>query len=75
LAKILHQLEARGMVARLTDNADRRVKPVQLTAAAKTIIEAAVADIVASGSARLRVILSDPEIAQVTAILAKLADA
>lgn len=75
LAKILHQLEARGMVARLTDNADRRVKPVQLTAAAKPIIEAAVADIVASGSARLRAILSDTEIAQATAILAKLADA
>lgn len=74
LAKILRQLEARGLVSRRTDSADRRVKPVQLTPAAKPIVEAAVTDIVASGGERLRAILSEAEIAEVTAILAKLVD-
>lgn len=75
LAKILHQLEDRGLVSRLINSADRRVKPVQLTAAAKPVIEAAIADIISSGRARLQATLSDEEIQQATAILSKLADA
>lgn len=74
LAKILQQLEVRGLVYRRTDNTDRRVKPVQLTPAAKPIVEAAVTDIVMSGGARLRATLSEAEIDQVTAILAKLVE-
>ena len=72
LAKILQQLETKGLVERLTDSADRRVKPVQLTAAALPIVTAAIGEVIASTGGWVRATLSDTEIDQVTAILRKL---
>lgn len=74
LAKILQQLEAKGLVSRLVDSSDRRVKPVQLTAAARPLVEAVVAELVASGRAWIGAKLSDDEIGQLTALLARLGD-
>lgn len=74
LAKILQQLEAKGLVARLTDSTDRRVKPVQLTAAAEPIVAAAIGEMVAMTEAWVRATLSDAEIEQAAAILMKLVD-
>ena len=73
LTKILQQLEGRGLVARLTDSGDRRVKPVQLTAAAQPLIEAALDESRASVRAWLAESLSDAEIEQMTGLLARLA--
>lgn len=75
LAKILKQLEAKGLVDRLTDSADRRVKPVQLTAAAQPIVAAAIGEVVAGTAAWVKGALSDTEIDQAAAILRKLSDA
>ncbi len=72
LAKILQQLAAKGLVARLTDSGDRRVKPVQLTEAGQPIVAAALDEIVARTSAWVGARLSDDEIDQATAILTKL---
>lgn len=74
LTKILQQLEARGLVDRLADSDDRRVKPVQLRAAAQPLIEGALAETRANVRAWLGERLSDGEIEQVTALLARLAE-
>lgn len=72
LTKIMMQLEARGWVKRSLDETDQRVKPVQLTAAGKRIIEKAMADVVAAGGASLRARLSAGEIRTLTKLLEKL---
>jgi DNA-binding MarR family transcriptional regulator len=74
LAKVLQQLESRGLVARLADRADRRVKPVQLTAEALPIIEGVVGELLSQARAWLSGRLSDLEIEQAAALLKKLAE-
>ena len=74
LTKILAQLEARGLITRLTDDGDRRVKPVQLTDAALPLIETVLAESCVDERAWLRERLSDAQIAEVTALLARLAE-
>lgn len=74
LTKILQQLEARGLVVRLTDSGDRRVKPVQLASAAQPLIEAALAESRASVRAWLGERLSDGEIRKLTSLLARLVE-
>ena len=74
LTKILAQLEARGLIARLTDDGDRRVKPVQLMAAALPLIETVLAESCADERAWLRERLSDAQIEALTALLARLAE-
>jgi DNA-binding MarR family transcriptional regulator len=72
LTKVLQQLEWRGLVVRLADSDDRRVKPVQLTAAALPLIEAALAESCSSVRAWLGERLSDAEIEQLTELLGRL---
>lgn len=72
LTKILQQLEARGLVNRSTAEADRRVKPVRLTAKAAKLIEQAMADLFAATNAWIKPVLSNKEIDQLTALLQKI---
>ena len=72
--QVLAQLEARGLITRLTDDGDRRVKPVQLTDAALPLIETVLAESCVDERAWLRERLSDAQIAEVTALLARLAE-
>jgi DNA-binding MarR family transcriptional regulator len=48
LTKVLHQLEARDLVARAVDAEDRRSKRVRLTRTGKTLIERAMEAVLAS---------------------------
>lgn len=73
LTKVLRQLEARRLIARSTSGVDRRSKPVRLTARGRRLVEAAAAHVMTTSGARLRSILSEQEIAQLTALLQRLA--
>ena len=74
LTKIMLQLETRGLVGRLRQEGDMRVKPVCLTAAGKALIEAAMAQVVGASGAWVRRVLDRDEIATLTRLLGKLAD-
>lgn len=73
LTKVMDKLEARGLVARSRQAADQRVRPVTLTAAGKRLVEKAMAEAMAASTAQLRGALSAKELAQLTALLGKLA--
>ncbi len=75
LSKVMRQLEARTLVLRSQDPHDQRVKPIRLTPAGRVLIEQAMADVAATADAWIRSILDAQEIATLTALLQRLADA
>jgi DNA-binding MarR family transcriptional regulator len=72
LTKVLRQLESRGLIARSTAVADRRVKPVRLTAKGAKLIEQAMTDMLAASTAWIKPALANKEIDQLTALLRKI---
>ena len=76
LSKVMAQLEARGLIARLCRDDDRRIKPVRLTTDGQALIEQAMADAVAlKAGAWLRTALSGEELTQLTGLLQRVAEA
>jgi len=75
LTKVLGQLEAKGLVTRPEHDGDRRMKPVALTAEAVEMLEQVMAGLREVVDAWLGRALTDDEIAQLTALLSKLAHA
>lgn len=74
LTKVMLQLETRGLVARLQFKDDLRVKPVRLTTAGATTIEAAMKEMMCSTGKWIRNALNADEIKLVTGILKKIVD-
>lgn len=72
LTKILRQLEARGLVTRSTDAADRRIKPIRLSPSALPMIEQTMQELITDSSTWIKTALSETEMTQVTALLIKL---
>lgn len=75
LTKVMRQLEERTLVLRSQDPQDQRVKPIRLTHAGKALIEQAMAEVTATADAWIRSFLDTREIATLTALLERLADA
>lgn len=73
LTKVMGRLEARGLVSRMHDSADRRVRPVKLTAAGKRLVEKAMTQLDREMAASIRSTFSAREIAALTDTLARLA--
>lgn len=69
LTKVLLQLETRGLIERLQSKEDLRVKPVRLTLAGQTLIEAAMQEVVGATGTWLRNALTRAEIKQLAALL------
>lgn len=74
LSKVMAQLETRGLIRRLQSAQDLRIKPVQLSAAGRALIETAMVETVAATRAWLRATLRPEALGQLTALLAKLAE-
>ncbi len=74
LTKVLTQLETRGLVTRSTQDTDRRVKPVALARQALPILDKVMAELHAAVDSWINRCLNGAEIAQLTTLLAKLAD-
>ncbi|MEN9986955.1 MAG: hypothetical protein RI925_2457 [Pseudomonadota bacterium] len=74
LSKVMAQLEARGLIARLCRDDDRRIKPVRLTTDGKALIEQAMAEAVAQAGTWLRAALSAQELTQLTGLLRRVAE-
>jgi len=72
LTKVLRQLEARGLVTRSMQDADRRVKPVALTDQAMPVLEKAMSELHMVIGDWLRRSLTDAEIRQLVSLLTKL---
>ncbi len=72
LTKVLNALHERGLVARKAGDADRRSKPVRLTAKGRTIIERAMTDVLRTDAKLIAKGLSDNEVERLTRLLAKL---
>ncbi|MDE1545732.1 MarR family transcriptional regulator [Dechloromonas agitata] len=75
LTKVMLQLASRGLVERPEFGDDRRVKPVRLTAAGITAIEAAMSRMIDTTGQWIRSALAAGDIAQLTALLRQLIDA
>lgn len=75
LTKVMRQLEARNLVSRSQDPRDQRIKPIQLTHTGRTLIERAMAEMSTAADAWLRDILDAEEIARLSILLQRLADA
>jgi DNA-binding MarR family transcriptional regulator len=73
LTKIMAALEARGLVSRSRSHADQRIRPIRLTPSGKRLVEAAMADVMASSPPRIRNALNARELAKLTELLDKLA--
>jgi len=72
LTKVLVQLEAKGLVTRSTQDTDRRVKPVALTAKALEVLEGVMAELDAKVNGWLSELLTGEEVGQLTKLLSKL---
>jgi DNA-binding MarR family transcriptional regulator len=72
LSKVMAQLEARGLIARLCRDDDRRIKPVRLTADGQALIEQAMAETVANAGEWLRGALTAEERNQLIGLLMQL---
>jgi DNA-binding MarR family transcriptional regulator len=72
LTKVLHGLQARGLITRKAGDADRRSKPVRLTVKGRARVERAMADVLRFGREMIATGLSDDEAARLTALLRKL---
>ncbi len=72
LTKVLRQLEQHGLISRLTNTTDRRVKPVVLTAEAMPILDAVMTDLHNEVGGWIRDALTPSELATLTALLKKI---
>ncbi|CCE03843.1 MarR family transcriptional regulator [Bradyrhizobium sp. STM 3809] len=72
LTKVLHALQARGLIARGQSKDDRRSKPVRLTAKGRALAERAMRDVLAADDALIEGALSASELMQLTRLSAKL---
>ncbi|CAL76213.1 putative transcriptional regulator, MarR family [Bradyrhizobium sp. ORS 278] len=72
LTKVLHALEARGLIARGQDKDDRRSKPVRLTAKGRATAERAMRDVLEADEALIHGTLSSSEVAALTKLLGRL---
>lgn len=75
LTKLMGQLARRGLVERPQSGDDRRIKPVRLSQAGGTLIEAAMQDLLAASGAWLRGTLAAGELAQLSQLLGRLVKA
>lgn len=71
----MRQLEERKLVTRSQTNFDQRIKPIKLTRNGKRLIEKAMAELAAKSGAWVRKILGAEEIALLTALLGRFAEA
>jgi DNA-binding MarR family transcriptional regulator len=72
LTKALHGLKRRGLIARGEGKADRRSKPVRLTAKGRALAERAMADLLESDRKLIMSGLSNAEVERMTRLLHKL---
>ena len=75
LTKVLRGLEKRGLIARGEGKADRRSKPVRLTAKGRALAERAMLDLLESDRKLIMSGLSDSEVERMTKLLRKLLNA
>ncbi len=73
LSKVMLRLESRGLVVRLQQEKDLRVKPIQLTSQGKRLIEKAMGQMLNETGAWLRGVLSQNEIQILTELLGRIA--
>jgi DNA-binding MarR family transcriptional regulator len=72
LTKVLYALERRGLIKRGKGEADRRSKPVRLTAKGRALVERAMVDVVRSDGELIYRALSKGEVERLTRLLRKL---
>ena len=72
LTKVLHGLERRGLITRAEGKADRRSKPVRLTAKGRALAERAMSNVLESSRKLIMSGLSEPEVERMTKLLHKL---
>ena len=71
LTKVLHALEARKLISRGSGQADKRSKPIRLTAKGRALAERAMADLLRSDAELIGRGLSATEIGRLTGLLRK----
>lgn len=72
LTKVLNSLQERGLITRAEGTADKRSKPVRLTAKGRTLAERLMADVLKHGDKMVLGGLSDFEVERATRLLHKL---
>jgi DNA-binding MarR family transcriptional regulator len=72
LTKVLSSLQQRGLITRAEGTADKRSKPVRLTAKGRNLAERVMAEVLDSGSKMVLGGLSETEVERVTRLLHKL---
>jgi DNA-binding MarR family transcriptional regulator len=72
LTKVLNALQERGLITRAEGAADKRSKPVRLTAKGRTLAERVMAEVLDSGQKMILGGLSETEVDRATRILHKL---
>jgi len=72
LTKVLHGLERRGLITRVEGKADRRNKPVRLTAKGRALAERAMSNVLDSSRRLIMSGLSESEVQRMTSLLRKL---
>jgi len=72
LTKVLNSLQQRGLITRAEDAADKRSKPVRLTAKGRTLAERVMAEVLESGERMILGGLSEAEVERATRLLHKL---
>ncbi|HEX9212694.1 MAG TPA: MarR family transcriptional regulator [Bradyrhizobium sp.] len=72
LTKVLNALQERGLITRAEGTADKRSKPVRLTAKGRTLAERVMAEVLESGNRIILGGLSEAEVERATRLLHKL---
>jgi DNA-binding MarR family transcriptional regulator len=72
LTKVLNALQERGLIARAEGTADKRSKPVRLTAKGRTLAERVMAEVLEAGEKMILGGLSEAEVERATRLLHKL---
>ena len=72
LTKVLHALQKRRLITRAEGEADRRSKPVRLTAKGRALAERAMADVLRTDGELISSGLAEAEIERLTRLLRKL---
>lgn len=72
LTKVLHQLQAKGLVCRMDDGADRRIKRVQLTPNGVSVAEKALYEVLDVDARLLDQVVPRNELVQLNQLLQKL---
>jgi DNA-binding MarR family transcriptional regulator len=75
LTKVMYQLEDRRLVSRSLLESDQRIKPIQLSASGKELVEKVMAELATASGLWVRTALSAGEICSLTELLRKLAKA